>query len=396
MLQLKNLKQVITTFSYEQVCIDFLVQQRWNGSPVCPYCGSNKWYSIENRKRFKCGNKECHKKYSVTVNTCFHASNIPLTTWFPAMYLILSHKKGISSCQLAKDLGVSQKTAWFMLHRIRESLKDKNSPMLKNIVEADELYIGGKISNMSNTKRKEIREISTGSPYYKKIMVVGMLERGGNLKLTVAGDGQIKYAITPILLNNIDKSATLMTDGEAAYGAVGKTYASHQTVNHNVKEFVRDGIIHTNSIEGAFGLFRRTIIGTYHKLSPKHLSRYCTEMQYRYNSRKIKDGNRFEFSLTNVEARLSWKELIKDNGLIADAVIQPDIPELVGIKIPNERIVNRQGKRTKVAQILNGKVIAVFAKVTDAAKATNVSPSAISKALRGVNPTCAGCEWKYI
>jgi transposase-like protein len=188
MLKFKNLKQVITTFSDEKVCRDFLVQQRWNGSPVCPYCGSNKWYSIEDGKRFKCGNKECYKKYSVTVGTIFHASNIPLSTWLPAMYLNTAHKKGISSCQLAKDLGVCQKTAWFMLHRIRESLKDKNSPLLNNTVEIDEMFIGARGKNLSNKKRKELREkIPTGN-YLNKTMVVGMIERGGNLKLKVAGE----------------------------------------------------------------------------------------------------------------------------------------------------------------------------------------------------------------
>ena len=111
----QNLKQLMKDFSDEQHCINFLIRQRWDGCPKCPYCGSEKWYKIENGKRFKCGNKECYKKYSVTVGTVFHASNIPLTTWFPALYLVTAHKKGISSIQLAKDLGTTQKTAWFMI-----------------------------------------------------------------------------------------------------------------------------------------------------------------------------------------------------------------------------------------------------------------------------------------
>ena len=139
-----NLKQLMQDFDTEEKCRAFLVRQRWNGSPVCPYCQSNKWYSIEGGKRFKCGNSECYKKYSVTVGTVFHASNIPLTTWFPAMYIISAHKKGISSIQLSKDLGVTQKTAWFMLHRIRESLKDKNSDLLTGVVEVDETYMSRK------------------------------------------------------------------------------------------------------------------------------------------------------------------------------------------------------------------------------------------------------------
>lgn len=168
MSTIKNLKELFQKFADEQKCRDFLVQQRWNGCPVCPYCNSDKWYSIENGKRFKCGNKECHKKYSVTVGTIFHASNIPLTTWLPALYLNTAHKKGISSCQLAKDLGVCQKNAWFMLHRIRESLRNKQSSLLSNTVEVDELYIGGRMKNLSNKKRAELRE-NTSSNFANKL-----------------------------------------------------------------------------------------------------------------------------------------------------------------------------------------------------------------------------------
>jgi len=166
--------------------------ERWNGAPVCPYCGSGKWYSIENGKRFKCGNKECYKKYSVTVGTVFHATNIPLRTWFPAMYLISAHKKGISSVQLAKDLGVTQKTAWFMNHRIRESLREKNSPLLSGMVEIDETFVGGKVGNMSNKKRKALKGRSEGTT--GKAPVFGMLERGGKLLLV-----QVPYATGEVL-----------------------------------------------------------------------------------------------------------------------------------------------------------------------------------------------------
>jgi transposase-like protein len=140
----KNLKDLMSKFKDEQACRDFMVQQRWNGVPECPYCGHRKSYKIEGGERFKCANQTCYKKYSATVGTVFEASNIPLTTWFPAMYIISAHKKGISSVQLAKDLGVTQKTAWFMLHRIRESLKEDHSEMLGGIVESDETYMGRK------------------------------------------------------------------------------------------------------------------------------------------------------------------------------------------------------------------------------------------------------------
>lgn len=388
LLKFGNLKEVIKTFSDEQVCIDFLVQQRWNGSPICPYCGSNKWYSIENRKRFKCGNKECYKKYSVTVGTCFHASNIPLSTWLPAMYLLTNHKKGISSCQLAKDLGICQKTAWFMLHRMRASLKEKDSFLLKNIVEVDEVYAGGSIENMSNKKRKKIKENLGNGVLANKTMIVGMIERGGALKLEVAGGENDKRTIMPIVLNNVDKSSVIMTDGEGFYLNIGKHYAEHHSVSHHLREYVKGGVIHTNTIEGAFSLFRRAVIGTYHKMSPKHLSRYCDEMQYRYNTRGLKDAERFEQSLGLIETRLSWKELVKYNGLTAATIIEPEVPQL--------KIKGTSGKKMAVYQILNGEIIAKHNSIIEAAKATGVYADSISKVVRGLRVMAGGFEWKYV
>lgn len=382
MSEIKNLKELFQKFADEQKCRDFLVQQRWGGCPVCPYCGSDKWYKIEDGKRFKCGNKECHKKYSVTVGTIFHASNIPLSTWLPALYLVTSHKKGISSCQLAKHLGVCQKTSWFMINRIREALKDKKGNILMNTVEVDELYYG--------TKSKAVQEINgvkeNVSVFANKRMIVGLLERGGELKMKVAGNDYDKTKIYSIVYDNVDKSASLMTDGEGAYVSIGKQYASHESVNHKIKEYVR-GKVHTNSIEGAFGLFRRTIIGTYHKVSPKHLDRYCDEFEYRYNTRIFKDGQRFESALGQLETRLSWKELTKDNGLTNETVIEPELPPIV---------LSKQGKKSKVAQILNGKIIAIYPSLKDACIATGIKRQKISMVARGERKTTGGFQWKYI
>ncbi|MBS1917586.1 MAG: IS1595 family transposase [Bacteroidetes bacterium] len=389
----KNLKELIKHFSDEQKCIDFLVQQRWGGCPRCPYCNSDKWYRIENGKRFKCANKDCRKKYSVTVGTPMHASNIPLTTWIPAFYLITSRKKGISSCQLARDLSISQKSAWFVINRVRETLRQKESPLLKNTVEVDELYHGGRIKNMSNKERATLKE-NNFSVFANKSMIIGMIERGGNLKLEVAPDTN-RGSIIPMVYRNVDKSASLMTDGEGTYINIGKNYVSHQSVNHSIDEYVRDGYIHTNTIEGAFGLFRRTIIGTYHKVSPKHLSRYCDEFQFRYNLRKMTDGQRFEFSLGSIEGKLSWKELTKDNGLLAETIIQPTIPKAIRLIHPEKRKGTR-GKRTPVCQILNGEVIGKYDSTIAASEATGIAKTSISKALRGETVNAGGFQWKYL
>lgn len=298
-----NLKQLMKDFSDEQKCRDFLVRQRWNGVPVCPYCNSTKSYVIENGKRFKCGERACYKKYSVTVGTVFHASNIPLNVWFPAMYLISAHKKGISSIQLSKDLGVTQKTAWFMLHRIRQSLKDKDSSLLQGIVEVDETYVGGRFKN----KHKSLRKNNRVEGNLNKSAVMGYISREGSLRTEV-----FNVSETPLLdlvKKNVDTSAQLITDGSAAYYHAKKDYPLHEIIYHARDEYSRDGF-HTNTIEGFWAQLKRSIYGIYHRVSPKHLTRYCDESTYRYNSRKLKDGERFELSLQNIEGRLPYKQLV--------------------------------------------------------------------------------------
>ena len=379
----KNLKDLMKKYSDEDKCRELFIQQRWEGGvPVCPYCESTKSYVIENGKRFKCGNQTCYKKYSVTVGTVFHASNIPLTTWFPAMYLIASHKKGISSCQLARDLGVTQKTAWFMLHRIRESLREKGSELLSNIVEVDEVYIGGKVKNMSKAKRASMRT-ENGGTINNKYMVMGMLERDGDLRLIVSGKADTTKNIKPIMKANIHPSSCVITDASSNYYNTAMEYKVHETVNHTEDEFVRSGIIHTNSIEGAFSMLKRAIVGTYHSLSPKHLFRYCNETSYRYNTRKIPDGQRFEMTLTKVAGRLSYKELIQKTELSNELLINPDVPYItIGMPRP-------------VHQLLSGEIIATFPSLKEASKAVGISSARISNVCRGQRKSAKGFTWKY-
>lgn len=306
----KNLKDLMTRFKDEDVCREYLVKQLWNGVPVCPYCGCTKSYRIENGKRFKCGNSACYKKYSVTVGTVFHASNIPLSTWFPAMYLIASNKKGISSIQLGKHLGVTQKTAWFMMHRIREALKEKNSPLLGGIVEVDETYMSRKYgSEYKGIPAGEYVERETIHKKRNKGAVVGLKEREGNIIVT-AIDSRKAETVTEIVTKNVSKDAQLMTD-EAMIYRKGLSDYNRQSVNHSKGEWVR-GNVHTNGVENFWSVMKRTIYGTWHQISYKHLQRYCDECSYRYNSRKMADGVRFELSLQKLQGRLSYKQLIQN------------------------------------------------------------------------------------
>ena len=211
----KNLQDLIKVFADEVTCREHLIKQRWpDGNVVCQYCGHKKCYRIENGDRFKCANNKCYKRFRVTVGTIFEASNVPLTKWFPAMYLIMNHKKGISSCQLARDLSVTQKTAWFMLHRIREQLRANNSPLLSGTVEIDETFVGGIVGNMSKKKRAALRTESGGT-IQNKTMVVGMVERGGDLKLLAMGKETGSHVLQPLVRANIETQANLITDSSA-------------------------------------------------------------------------------------------------------------------------------------------------------------------------------------
>lgn len=298
-------------FRDEQTCRDLFVDMRWNGKPVCPHCGCDKSYRIENGKRFKCGNKECYKKYSVTVGTIFEASNIPLTTWFPAMYLIASHKKGISSVQLAKDLGVTQKTAWFMLHRIREALKDNSPGMLVGTIEADEAYLSRKYrSDYKGLSEAEI-DYNLSNQYKGKGVVFGMAQRDGKV-VTKAFSETGAQPIRDMIKASIAPGSTLYTDESNLYSH-GLTEYNRGSVHHGKREWVR-GDVHINHIENFFGVMKRGIYGIYHQISYKHCQRYCDEFAARYNTRYIEDGQRFSLVLGNIAGRLTYKRLVHGEG----------------------------------------------------------------------------------
>lgn len=298
--QFKNLIELQKYFSNENICWDYLEQLRWNGKIICPFCKSEKHYKFKNSRTYKC--VDCKKKFNAKIGTIFENTKIPLSKWFLSIYIATSHKKGISSLQLSKDIGVTQKTAWFILHRIREMLKVKAPYMLNGMVEVDEVYIGGLEKNKHSEQRKNI------SGYTDKTMVFGVLEREGNVWTTMV-KGVSGEALKPIIRKTIDKSSVVVSDGFGAYYGLDKEYKKHVVINHAKDEWSK-GEYHTNSIEGFWSQLKRGIYGIYHHASPKHLQRYCDEFAFRYNTRKANESDRFDYSFLNCEKRLRYSELI--------------------------------------------------------------------------------------
>lgn len=311
--QFKSLPQLFDFFKDEETCMAYWEQVRWGGVVTCPHCGHQEAYKTN--RGYKCKNKECQKKFSATVGSIFENTKISLRTWFAAIYLCGNHKKGISSLQLSRDLDIHQSTAWFLLHRIRETMKEINPEVLGGegvIVEADTTLVGGKAKNMHTKKRLDCFVPARGGKANgNKTTIAGYVERGGVLRMEVIDTGEKE---NEMLLKHVCTTSALMTDSANNCKKVGKEYAFHGIVDHSKDEYVnaKDRNIHTNTVEGVFSHFDRMVMGTYHYVSNKHMQAYANEYAYRFNTRKGNITGRFE----DVVLRCSGVR-IKYNTLIA-------------------------------------------------------------------------------
>ena len=224
--QVNNLLELINEFPDNDTCYTHLVTLRWHGQIVCPHCGHEKVYSFADGKRWKCASPDCYLKFNVKTGTIFENSKIPLRKWFLAIYIHLNHKKGVSSCQLARDLKVSQKCAWFMLGRIREITAGGNN-VFSGIVEADESYFGGKALNMHLWKRQKLIQKGTGGA--NKTMIFGLLERGGEVKTYVLKNPNGE-TLKPVIREKVSKDSILVTDSHGAYKDLGLEYKGHEGI----------------------------------------------------------------------------------------------------------------------------------------------------------------------
>ena len=291
-------------FSDEAKCREYLEQQRWNGTPACPFCGSINVCRFANGKIFKCRERGCRSTFSVTVGTIYENTKIPLTKWFLATYILSVHSKGISSLQLANWLGITVKSAWHLSHRIREMLTDKAPELLDGIVEVDETYIGGSLKNIHASKKEKLKGLDN------KTMVFGAVQRNGKVRTRVIPQTTIEN-VTDAIENFVAPDSTMVTDEHHAYNKVGKKY-NHKKVNHKAKEYVRkeDILVHTNNIENYWNILKKQIVGIHHSVSPKHLQRYCNENAFRYNNRGSFQDERFATALANCKGGLKYKTLI--------------------------------------------------------------------------------------
>ena len=291
-----NLPKLIAEFGSNEKCRARLTELRWPNGVTCPRCQSKSVSIIAEREQYDCN--ACRYQFSVTCGTIFHDTHLSLSKWFLAIYLMTESKKGMSALQMKRTLCIAYETAWYLCHRIRAAMREINSELLRGIVEVDETYVGGKTRHMGHGYKGN------------KAIAIGAIQRGGKIRLQV-----ITHATKAVLHkfihdNTAPDTEAIYTDELPAYWGINDADTRHESVCHSAEEWVR-GDVHTNGIENVWSLLKRSIIGSYHRVSIKHLDAYLDELEHRYNNRK--NEYIFRDTLTKLvnAAKLPYSELVK-------------------------------------------------------------------------------------
>jgi transposase-like protein len=299
----KTLQQAVIHFSKPENCNAFMIAMRWPDDQVrCPTCGAEKVTYLAKANLFKCYEKHPRAKFSLKVGTIFEDSPLGLDKWLTAIWLIANSKNGISSYELSRHLGITQKSAWHVLHRIRLAMQNGSLNKLSGSVEVDETFIGGKARNMHAAKRKHLGTGGSG-----KVAVMGLLERHGEVRTMVVSNVR-RNSLHGEVSKHVESGSTVYSDGFRSYNRLEEEYI-HNVINHS-EEYVR-GHVHTNGIENFWSLLKRTLGGTYISVEPFHLFRYLDEQAFRFNRRKGTDADRFTALVSLITGkRLEYKQLI--------------------------------------------------------------------------------------
>ncbi len=323
----KTLQQAVLYFADPANCREYLVARRWPHGVECPYCGSKNVKFSEKHNRWQCashhapeneGDKPKPRQFTLKTGTIFEDSPIGLDKWLLTMWQLVNCKNGVSSYEIAKDIGVTQKSAWFMLHRLREIMRPTNADKLAGEIEADETFVGGKTYNMHRKSTRKRQAIDDGN--WGKTIVLGLLEREGSVRAAVSPTRQ-HYHIHNNIVANVEPGSKLYSDEHNAYQSLPPDQFAHEIVN-KLDGYVRDRIIHVNGLENFWSMLKRTLKGTYVSVDPVHLQAYCDAQCFRFNTRKdvddnkIKDGERFSMAVQQIVGRrLTWNELTGKEGV---------------------------------------------------------------------------------
>jgi transposase-like protein len=302
----KTLQEAVIFFNDPANCREYLMARRWPDGVSCPTCGSTKITFSEKHNRWQCGSHHPKRQFTSKTGTIFEDSPLGLDKWLIAMWMIINCKNGVSSYEIGRDLGITQKSAWFILHRLREIMAEPDTEKLSGEIEADETFVGGKIQNMHRRSRRKIQ--ATNSPNWGKTIVLGLLQREGKVRAAVA-PSRHKHQIHSHIVANVESGSTLYTDDFNGYNELPADF-SREVINH-LQGYVK-GKISTNQMENFWSILKRGLKGTYVSVDPAHLQAYVDEQIFRFNNRKdMNDADRHDLAVRQIVGkRLTWNALI--------------------------------------------------------------------------------------